>query len=235
MSRFTKAFAGHVLSMAKKRNESVAHFDKFEAEVERFADGSCVAPCRKVPGRWVAWWADKTPLRGCSETTGLEVDWLFHSREEAIKSLQEAGEGPPVGEPTPQAPVRQPVSARPGSVSACGDCGEHIEFYNGSWHHMGKPRLADHRATPKHHVPELPKPVVDELVSELKRLHAAATPGIWECCEDGPCPNGMVSDNDDRFEAENVLLGQRAEQNWELIMVLRNRLPEIIGRLEALA
>ncbi|HEY0983535.1 hypothetical protein [Schlesneria sp.] len=57
----------------------------------RYPDGSAIW---KVDGCWVARWADHTPLRGCSPETGMEVDWIFETAEEAARRLYENGEGP---------------------------------------------------------------------------------------------------------------------------------------------
>lgn len=62
--------------------------------VETFADGSSVCPHEWIEGRWVAWWPKSVPLRGEDPRTGLEVDWAFTSRDEALDALGEGGCGP---------------------------------------------------------------------------------------------------------------------------------------------
>lgn len=59
-----------------------------------FPDGSSVQPSLYVRGKWLAWWADRTPLRGDNDERSY-----FHSADEAVAALIEGGEGPQAGHP----------------------------------------------------------------------------------------------------------------------------------------
>lgn len=65
-----------------------------EHGVYRWPDGCAIWPAHNAPGKFLAQWADRTPLRGCSETTGMEERSFFASPMEAAIALAAGGEGP---------------------------------------------------------------------------------------------------------------------------------------------
>lgn len=60
----------------------------------RWADGSAVWPSSSNRGKWLAKWADGTPLRGLNERTGEEGKSFFDSAQEAAEAIAAGGEGP---------------------------------------------------------------------------------------------------------------------------------------------
>jgi len=64
----------------------------FSADVIRYADGCRIWPSTAIKGKWMACWADRTPLRGDNDETSY-----FASAEEAAAALAEGGEGPAKG------------------------------------------------------------------------------------------------------------------------------------------
>lgn len=57
--------------------------------MKRFPDGAMVGESSRLRGRWLAWWADGTPLRSDNDETSF-----FKSEDEAIAALIDGGEGP---------------------------------------------------------------------------------------------------------------------------------------------
>jgi len=84
-----------------------------------------------------------------------------------------------------------------------------------------------------------PRPFA-EVIAELTRLDAAATPGPWNNCSCGKC--GQVTGTDcaiaetfmaGRFDYEGVPcpVGEQRDANAALIAAMRNALPRLLSRL----
>jgi hypothetical protein len=75
----------------------------------RYPDGCQIWKSWLRSGKWVAFWADKTPLTGVDPNSGRETKWYFDTAEEAAQALAEGDEGP---------------KGKPPALSLCPTCGK---------------------------------------------------------------------------------------------------------------